>query len=67
MINKNVELQNDKSNYMIAVKTGISYYEDIELGIYYDKARNGFSKYGYLGLYFVSLSITLISPSSKFP
>ena len=51
MINKNVELQNDKSNYMIAVKTGISYYEDIELGIYYDKARNGFSKYGYLGLY----------------
>lgn len=50
-INKNVELQNDKSNYMIAVKTGGSYYEDIELGIYYDKARNGFSKYGYLGLY----------------
>ena len=48
---KNKIVKEDVSNYMIAVKTGVSYYEDIELGIYYDKARNGFSRYGYLGLY----------------
>ncbi|MCI9246562.1 MAG: hypothetical protein HFJ30_05510 [Clostridia bacterium] len=39
------------SNCMVAVLTGESYTDDIELKLYYDNAKNGFSNYGYIGLY----------------
>lgn len=46
-----IKYSNDISNCMVAVLTGSSYTDDIELNLYYDKARNGCSNYGYLGLY----------------
>ena len=46
-----VKYSDDNSKCMIAVLTGSSYTDDIELNLYYDKVKNGCSNYGYLGLY----------------
>lgn len=48
---KEIKYSNDISKCMLAVLTGQSYIDDIELNLYYDKVKNGCSNYGYLGLY----------------
>jgi len=48
---KGIKHRGDISNCMVAVVTVGSYTDNIALNLYYDKVKNGYSNYGYLGLY----------------